>query len=316
MTEGTPAGTPTPDAAPLPRRTVRQWVVLGTCVLLLVLGCLAAARWQWERHVARAAAIETIETNYSAAPVPLDELLPAPGSRVDPDDVWRSVTVSGHYEPERTTFLRNRPVNGQAAFHVLVPFRTDAGTVLVVNRGWLQYDAGSAGPEAIPEPPAGDVTITVRLRADEPASSRGAPAGQVQAINVAQVLGAGPDGGAWADGRTYGGYGALVAEEPAPAEQIFPLPKPDTDPRSHLSYTFQWIVFAVGGVVGVIVLLRRERAEQLLVELDGAEHPFAGPEDETGPGRAAGAPGPRGRTSRTPSAEEIEDALIEAQHSR
>ena len=295
-------------------RTVRQWIILVASVLLLVLGCLSAARWQWERHVARAAAIDTIESNYASAPVPLEELLPAPGAIVSSEDVWRSVTVSGRYEPERTALLRNRPVNGQASFHVLVPFVTDTGAVLVVNRGWLQYDAGSAGPEAIPEPPADEVTITVRLRADEPPSSRGAPTGQVQAINVGQVLAAGPDGGAWAEGLAYDGYGALAAEDPAPAEQIFPLPKPDTDPRSHLSYTFQWIVFAIGGVVGVVVLLRRERAERVLAELDGADHPFAPTRGDDA--RAVRVGGGRGGSSRSPSAEEIEDALIEAQHAR
>ncbi|MEP7792922.1 SURF1 family protein [Sanguibacter sp. 25GB23B1] len=310
----TQPGSAQAGGAAAPARTVRQWVVLWVGVLLLVLGCLAASRWQWERHVARTAAIEVVEANYASEPVPLEELLPAPGAGVDPDDVWRSVTVHGRYEPDRTALLRNRPVNGQASFHVLVPFVTDVGTVLVVNRGWLQYDAGSAGPGSVPAPPTGDVTITVRLRADEVASTRGAPQGQVQAINVQQVLAAGSGGGAWADGLAYDAYGSLVSEDPRPVEQVFRLPKPDTDPGSHLSYTFQWLVFAVGGVAGVIILLRRERHEQVLVELDGAEHPFA----------TAGTPEPGGRgartrrdgSPRTPSAEEIEDALIEAQHTR
>lgn len=309
----TPSGTG-PSSTAAPTRTVRQWVVLWTGVLLLVLGCLAASRWQWERHVARTAAIEIVEANYASAPVPLEELLPASGASVDPDDVWRSVTVRGHYEPDRTALLRNRPVNGQASFHVLVPFVTDSGTVLVVNRGWLQYDAGSARPGSVPAPPSGDVDITVRLRADEAASTRGAPPGQVQAINVGQVLDAGTDGGAWADGLAYDAYGSLVSEDPQPAEPIFRLPKPDTDPGSHLSYTFQWLVFAVGGVAGVIVLLRREKQEQVLVALDGAEHPFA-----TGGSAEPGSRGTRTRrdgSSRTPSAEEVEDALIEAQHTR
>ncbi len=61
------------------------------------------------------------------------------------------------------------------------------------------------------------VEVTVSLRADEPASSRDAPDGQVQAINTAQVLAEGPDGGAWADGMTVGAYGSLRAEDPAPA---------------------------------------------------------------------------------------------------
>ncbi|PFG33378.1 SURF1 family protein [Sanguibacter antarcticus] len=294
----------------LPERTVRQWIVLWAGVLLLVVGCLAASHWQWNRYVARSAAIDLIESNYASAPVPIDNLLPGPGATVDPDDVWRSVTVHGHYDPERTALLRNRPVNGQASFHVLVPFVTDAGTVLVVNRGWLQYDAGSAGPSAVPAPPSGETTITVRLRANEPASTRGAPAGQVQAINVGQVLDAGTAGGERADGLGYDAYGSLASEDPAPAEPIFALPRPDTDPGSHLSYTFQWLVFAVGGFVGVLVLLRREKQERVLVELDGTEHPFA-----AGPA----APGGRRRrdgSARVPSAEEIEDALIDAQDAR
>lgn len=306
-------GAPTASGA----RTTRQWVLLGLGVAVLVVGCVFAGRWQWGRHVDRDAAITIINENYSAEPVPLADILPGPGASVDASDVWRPVSVHGHYVPEATALLRNRPVDKQASFHILVPFVTDDGTVLVINRGWLPYGRDSAEPDSVPAPPAGEVEVVVRLRADEPPADNGAPDGQVQAINTAQVLAAGPEGADWADGLTYDAYGALASETPAPQEAVRPLPVPDTDPRSHLSYAFQWWVFALGGVGGFILLVLRERRELSVAALGGLAHPF----DPVGPGEgeagATGSPvvGRRGG-SRQPSSEEIEDSLIESRTGR
>jgi cytochrome oxidase assembly protein ShyY1 len=299
-------------ADPRPARTTRQWIALGLSVAILVTGCIIAGRWQWNRHVARDAAIAIIETNYSSAPVQLDSVLPAVGSAVTERDVWRQASMHGHYVPEATVLLRNRPVDGQAAFQVLVPFVTDEGTVLVINRGWLPYGANSSEPDSIPSPPLGEVDVVVRLRADEPAAENGAPPGQVQAINTAQVLAAGPDGADWADGLTYSAYGALASETPAPVQAVNPLPTPDTDPRSHLSYAFQWWVFAAGGLIGFIILIRRDRRETTAAALGNVPHPF-----DVLDQRGAGATGPSTairprRRPRTPSPEDIEDALIDS----
>ena len=311
-------------------RTPRQWIALALGVAVLFTGCVLAGRWQWNRHVDRDAQIAVIEANYASAPVPIDELLGGPGDVVPASEVWRRVTVSGTYEADKTVLLRNRPVESQAAFHVLVPFVTDEGTVIVVNRGWIPYGSNSSTPDALPAPPEGEVELTLRLRADEPAADNGAPPGQVQAINTAQVLAAGPDGAAWADGRTYGGYGALAAEDGQPAEGLATLPVPDTDPRSHLSYAFQWWVFAVGGVTGFVVLIRRERRDATIEALGDLPHPFASLDDHSGTPDGEGPPGgptstgrPRSGRSTRPgrrggrqSAEEIEDALIDSSSTR
>lgn len=318
-------------------RTPRQWVSLALGVALLFTGCVLAGFWQWNRHVDRDAQIAVIEANYTAEPVPIEELLDGPGDVVPASEAWRQVTVTGRYAPDATVLLRNRPVEGQAAFHVLVPFVTDQGTVIVVNRGWTPYGADSATPSSLPAPPAGDVELTLRLRADEPAAENGAPPGQVQAINTAQVLAAGPEGAAWAQGRTYGGYGVLAAEDGQPVQGLGTPPVPDTDPRSHLSYAFQWWVFAVGGVAGFVVLVRRERRDATLEALGDLPHPFAalgdqdrergtgtGPGAERGTGRGAGTtsdgsatrPPATGRRRSRPSAEEIEDALIDSSSTR
>lgn len=314
---------PPPDRAPEPvlgratragdrahePRTRRQWVTLALGVVVLVALCLVAGRWQWHRYESRTAQIETVEANYDAAPVPVDALLDGPGAVVADGDVWRPVLLEGRYVADATVLLRNRPVGGQPGYHVLVPFETDDGLVVVVDRGFVPLGADGSAPDDVPAPPAGDVTVTARLRADEPASSRGAPAGQVQAISTAQVLAAGPDGAAWADGRTVGAYGALAAEEPAPATSPVALPAPDLDPGSHLSYAFQWCVFAIGAVAGFLVLVRRERRES---SVSAGDLLAAAPELDAATGGATARPVRAPRVRRA-SAEEEEDALIDAQ---
>lgn len=241
-----------------PTRTRRQWVTLGVGAVVLAALCVLAAVWQWHRYTAREAQITLAETNYGATPVAVAELLPGPGSVLADDAGWRPVTLTGTYRPQDTVLLRNRPVAGTAGFHVLVPFEDDSGIVIVVDRGFVPLGRDSSAPDDVPAPPSGDVTVTVTLRPDEPASTRGAPAGQVQAISTAQVLAASPSGAAWAQGRTVVAYGQLRSEDPAPAQVLGALPPPDLDPGSHLSYTVQWVIFAAGAIGGYVLLWRRE----------------------------------------------------------
>jgi cytochrome oxidase assembly protein ShyY1 len=284
----------------------------GLVVLAVVLAvvCSLLGRWQWNRHTARDAVIAQIESSYGADPVPLSELLADPTAALPADDVWRPVSVVGHYAADATALLRNRPINGQAGFHVLVPFIVTGPTadptadptsgqsegtrraVLVVDRGWVPTGQSSDRPDALPAPPDGTVEIVVRLRADEPVSVRDAPRGEVQAISVDQVLTAGGIAPGTVD--AYAAYGALSTEQSRVPDDVGVLPKPSIDPGSHLSYAFQWWTFALGSLIGFSILARRELHES---------DPGAEPPDPSGrPGRRKG-----------PTAEEIEDALIDSQ---
>jgi cytochrome oxidase assembly protein ShyY1 len=294
-------------------RTPRQWVTLAVGVVVLVALCLVAGRWQWNRYVDRDAEIQRIEANYASAPVPVAEVLPRPGAALGPADVWRPVTLEGRYASDATVLLRNRPVGGTAGFHVLVPFVTvpapgaPEGLVVVVDRGFVPLGTDAVTPGDVPAPPAGVVEATVTLRGDEPPSGRDAPDGQVQAISTDQVLAAGPDGAAWAEGRTVGAYGQLRTEVPAPTTRLEALPKPDTDPGSHLSYAFQWCVFALGALAGFWLLVRRDRRDARGEAGALTAGDLLAAED---PGTARARREPR---SRRPTAEDEEDALIDAQ---
>ncbi|MBE1875739.1 SURF1 family protein [Myceligenerans pegani] len=305
-------------------RTTRQWVVLGVAAVLLATLCLVAGRWQWDRYEDRSAQIDLIEANWSAAAVPVEDVLDGPGAVLPDDAVWQPVTLTGRYESDATVLLRNRPVHSTPGYHVLVPFvaeHPDApdGIVVVIDRGFVPLGADGSAPASVPEAPAGEVEVTASLRLDEPPSSRGAPEGQVQAISTAQVLAAGPDGAAWADGRTVGAYGALRAEEPRPATAPVALPAPDTDPGSHLSYAFQWGVFSVGAIAGYVLLWRRERGALRGATVSAGDLLLAAPDVDAATGgttsraRRPARPGARGLLSRPTADSDDEDALIDSQ---
>ncbi|WP_019137355.1 SURF1 family protein [Cellulomonas massiliensis] len=271
--------------------------------VLVAVVCTFLGRWQWHRHEWRDAQIAVVEANYDATPVPLADVLDGVGDALTDDEAWTPVRVSGRYDAGSTVLLRNRPVDGRPVYHVLVPFVLDragggsagAPPVLVVDRGWVAVGEDASSAVDVPPPPAGDVTLTVRLRAGE-APGRPAPAGYTHAIAVDQVL---AQGGA--QGSAYRAYGSLVAEDPAPTTPLGALAAPSLDPGSHLSYAFQWWVFALGALVGFSLLARREITDARAVEADGAPDPAAPP-----------APAPR-RGRRDGRAEAEEDALIDAQ---
>jgi cytochrome oxidase assembly protein ShyY1 len=316
---------------------VRRAVGLVLVGVVVAVVCTFLGRWQWHRHIWRDGQIAIVDHNYSADAVPIRDILPTTSTPVPADHVWHPVKVVGHYVADATVLLRNRPNDAGPVYHVLVPFvvtdssagtattPTDAGTVLLVDRGVVYTGATGSVAVTPPAPPTGTVTLTARLRQDEAPSTRGAPAGQVQAINVEQALDAA--GSAAPGGQPWNAYVGLVSENPAPASLPGALDAPDTDPGPHLSYAFQWWVFALGGLIGFSMLARRD-----LLEERGANAPEVAPESDPlavpegvdglwptrGPRTARAKPAKEVRRPDVPyrrggRAEDEEDALIEAQ---
>jgi surfeit locus 1 family protein len=55
-------------------------------------------------------------------------------------EIYRSASLTGHYDNEHQFLLDNRTYKGRAGFHVLTPFFLD-GTdkSVLINRGWITY---------------------------------------------------------------------------------------------------------------------------------------------------------------------------------
>lgn len=81
----------------------------------------------------------------------------------------RVARLSGHWMPEHTVFLDNRPMNGRPGFFVLTPLRLDDGSAILVQRGWQPRDRlDPRRTEAVPTP--ADTRIEVRGRVAPPPS--------------------------------------------------------------------------------------------------------------------------------------------------
>ena len=139
--------------------------------------------------------------------------------RAGQDEVWQRVELEGEYVTDATVLLRNRPVGGRGGYHVLVPFEARVGgqdVVMVIDRGFVPARHRRVAARRRPRAAVGHrdrrgVAAGRRARR-RPRRAPRAGAGDLDR----QVLAAGPDGAAWAEGRTVGAYGALRAEEPAP----------------------------------------------------------------------------------------------------
>jgi len=237
-------------------READWWRALLGVVLLSVVFVLLG-RWQWHRHEYKLERNHRVNANYAAPAVPIAAVLPGPSAPFPAAREWRPVQVRGSYRAQDTVLVRNRPLNGEDGYEVLVPLRTAAGAVLLVDRGWVPAGATAQRPDAVPAPPSGPVDVVVRLRPPEPAAGRRAPPGQALSIDVAQIarrLRLEP---------VYAGYGVLAAESPRPPGAPTLLPRPSVDLGPHLGYAIQWWAFAITAYVLLASFAVREAQRRL-----------------------------------------------------
>jgi len=134
------AGTGSP--APVPVLTLLRrpgWIWGLVAVVALAALFVFLGRWQFGRHEGKVVRNTKIDADYAAAAVPLGDLLASPATALPPAVVWRPVRVSGQYEPASTVLVRNRPLDGEYGYEVVVPLR----------RCW---STGAGSPTAAPAP--------------------------------------------------------------------------------------------------------------------------------------------------------------------
>lgn len=239
----------------------RRWIGIAALTVVIACVCTLLGVWQLQRHEYRAEAIAVVEANSSRPPVPLTDLLVSTTTDVGSDLEWRAVTVTGRYVGAPVA-LPQRGIGGQAADHALAMLEIDgpAGErwLLAVDRGWYPTDAFTDPGDRLLTPD-GEIELQLRLRPAEEPSPREQVPGQVFTIAPGQVLtAAAPDGGP-AGTLVETAYAWVVSETPTTANPPTPLPVPDPNYRSNLSYALQWWAFALMAFVGYGVLARRER---------------------------------------------------------
>ena len=284
-----------------------KWLGYLLLAAIFAAACVGLGRWQMDRRAETLAEINRVTSTDSAAPVPFAEVKDQ-FRALSAEREWTQVELRGSYDVAGQRIVRNRPLNGQPGYEVVVPFRVESGETVVIDRGWLPIGNNNPGsPDTVPAPPQGTVTVVARLKPAEPALQRGAPDGQLASIDL----------DAYSAQLGYplltGAYGQLASENPAAVDMPFPFPKPSTVEGTHLSYSLQWFAFGVLMFIGFGYAARQQArnaaidAEDADNEADGADGDFM---HSSGP-VARRRPAPRKRKNAT--AEDEEDAILDAQ---
>lgn len=253
---------------------MRRWA--GWLALTLVVAGFAylcftvLAPWQLGKNTRTSRENNQIQASLSADPVPVTTILPQQDSTAA-DAQWRRVSASGRYLPAATVLARLRVIDGSPAFEVLTPFAVKGGPTVLVNRGYVRPVQVSGVPP-IPDPPAGEVTITGRLRDSETAPTgdkqpfREGGAEQVYAIDTAQIS-------QLTRTPLTGSYLQLVEDQPG-GLGVLALPQLDAGP--FLSYGIQWIAFGILAPIGLgyfVFSELRTRRREAAIRQDSAPAP-------------------------------------------
>lgn len=238
----------------------RRWFGGLALAIVAAICCILLARWQWQRREVRLERNAIVTQNWGKTPSSLSSLMPRPGAILPQNQQWTPVDLTGTYLGAGTVLLRNRPLDGEPGYRVLVPLRTTSG-VLYVDRGWVPIGQTGARPDAVPAPPAGQIHVVARVRPAEVASRKSAPQGQAQSVTPSEFQ----DDLRRTTSTTapvYTGVYAVLAREDPPAATQMPLfAEPELDEGPHLSYAIQWCIFA-GMFLGMwVVVVRRQAAE-------------------------------------------------------
>lgn len=230
----------------------KQWAGYLALVIVFAVVCSGLGMWQLARRAQAQAEISRVDANFDAEAVPLTDALPTLES-FDESQKWLPVEVTGTYLRDEEVLVRNRARNINPGFEVLTPLLLANGDVFIVDRGWVPTGDRQNEPDAVPAAPSGEVTVVARLKQGEPIlEGRTATGNQVATINLptmADRLGA----------DTYtGAYGLMKTEDPATTERPAAVLRPARDEGPHLSYAFQWFVFALMAFVGLGWAARQE----------------------------------------------------------
>lgn len=223
-------------------------VTLATLVMVALFTWLGT--WQLHRAVMKQQRIE-----HHAAAGSIEGL---PDSRSAQE--FTRIAVKGTFDRERHVLADNQLLNGRAGVHVYTPFRTEEGTTLLVNRGWL---------------PLTDRTVLPRIPTEErvqaisgrigpiPATGRQlGPTDEVKKDRWPQLL-TYPDLGRISsalDLKLYPMVLFLAPESPGGFDGRNWKPVFMT-PARHRAYAFQWFALTATAIAAWVLLgLRRGRS--------------------------------------------------------
>ncbi|HUG34196.1 MAG TPA: SURF1 family protein [Anaerolineales bacterium] len=213
--------------------------------LLVIAGTLVLIRlgiWQLDRLEGRRAFNAQVLAARSLPPLDLNAELPENLDEME----WRSVQLTGTYDFENQIALRNRYHQEQLGYHLITPLRI-SGTAVLVDRGWIPADSGSASEDwrAYDEPREASIMGQIRLGLEKPSLGGvdDPPFVEGERLLIWNNL----DLARIARQMPYPIQPVVVQPDAIEGDVIPPIPfQPEQDltEGSHFGYALQWFTFA------------------------------------------------------------------------
>lgn len=224
------------------------WSIFKSLVALaLILLCVWASQWQYQRGIDRHARNTIIEERIAREAIELSSI----DSNLANNE-WQSINTTGIFDESRQILLRNRYSEGKYGYEVLTLFTTSSGQSFWVDRGWVQAGATATTPPEVSGVPQGEVSITGRFRLDSslPRGSFFALPGSgedlVSELNAQSQL----------DTESF--YLDLLSGSEPSLTPDSPAQLPSLSDGPHMAYALQWLIFG-GLVIYGRFLIRRTR---------------------------------------------------------
>lgn len=233
------------------KRGAKGWALIALSLLLTLL-FLGLCIWQVERRAGKLALIHAVETRAHGAPRPAPP--PAAWAGITAaQDAYRRVAVRGTFRTDRQTLVHALTEQG-AGFWVMTPLRTDAGFIVLVNRGFVP---DHLAPQFRRQPATGEpVSVTGLLRISEPKGGflrANRPAEDRwfsrDVAAIAQARGLGPVAPYFIDAEA----GADASAWPRGGLTVLHFP------NNHLVYAITWFGLAALSFAGLVTTVRARR---------------------------------------------------------
>jgi surfeit locus 1 family protein len=231
-----------------------KWVIAHLVVLLAVVMFVRLGMWQLDRLEERRIENTVGEERFSEDPLEISVLVSGAGGDLESLE-HRLALATGVFAPEDEILIRSQVHLGTAGFHVITPLVGEAGSAVLVNRGWIPLVLDEVPVTEAP-PPQGVVTVEgwILLNQEKPPFGPTDPVdGRLSAmsrIDISRIQ----DQTSVTLSPVY-----LVALHDRGGELPVPVDTPVFDDEGpHLAYAIQWFAFALIAFVGYGFLLRKQ----------------------------------------------------------
>ncbi|MGI9283427.1 MAG: SURF1 family protein [Endozoicomonas sp.] len=210
-------------------------VKLSLLVVLLLPLLIKLGFWQLSRYQEKLELEQTLAERQTMPALSLSDV-----SRFA-DSMYLPVSVRGRFLFDRAFLLDNQIHEGRAGYDLIMPFLSNDGQYLLINRGWMPGQTREKLPEI--DTPKGELELTGKLyrllgtpfMLGEDAWKEGWPK-RIQAINFERM------GNALEQTLPY--YILKLGENQTSAYLVRPLAMKTTS-QKHLGYAIQWFLMAL-----------------------------------------------------------------------